>query len=223
VPIGAYAIIALAGYLLGSIPTGYLVARARGVDIRQAGSGNIGATNVFRILGKPAGIFVLLVDAAKGFAAAGAAMHWFPGLQAVWPEWLGAATTTPDRTLLAAVAGVAAILGHNYTCWLGFKGGKGIATSAGVLLVLMPAALGICVAVWLVVFALSRYVSLASILAAAVLAPAVWLTRGGPWLTGVAALLAALAIYKHRTNIRRLRDGTEHRFGRPKPAEATKS
>lgn len=211
-PFWAYVVAALAGYLLGSVPTGFLVARARGVDIRAVGSGNIGATNVFRILGKPAGVAVLLVDVLKGLGAV-------IGVRAL-PALFGTTATPAGLAQLGMVAGVAAILGHNYTCWLGFKGGKGIATSAGVLLALMPAALGVCLVVWLLVLGLSRYVSLASIAAAAVLPAAVWFTRGGWLLTGLGLALGLLAIYKHRLNIRRLREGTEHRFGRPRTAPA---
>src|SRR5215471_8299879 len=145
-------------YLLGSIPTGFLVAKARGIDIRTVGSGNIGATNVFRFLGKPAGIFVLFADALKGWLAVVVVtrvvtmiLH-LPGDQ-MTQEWL------------AICAGVCAILGHNFTCWLRFKGGKGIATSAGVLTALVPWSLLIILAVWLVVFAVIRYVSVASMAA----------------------------------------------------------
>jgi glycerol-3-phosphate acyltransferase PlsY len=185
-------------FLLGSIPTGYLVARARGVDIRQHGSGNIGATNVFRTVGKPLGILVFVVDALKGFVAvAGAA-------GAPW---------------LSIFAAVAVIAGHNYTPWLGFKGGKGIATSAGVLLALMPLAVAAVAAVWFLVFLTSRYVSLASICAAAALPLAVaglWAAglRGNGPLLGFSVVISALAIWRHRSNIRRLREGTEHRFAR---------
>src|ERR1043166_6116571 len=147
-----YILTGLAAYLLGSIPTGFLVAKARGIDIRTVGSGNIGATNAFRILGKGPGILVLLVDALKGFAAvqlgALALAKIFPGTP---PEYL------------AITAGIAAILGHNFTCWLRFKGGKGIATSAGVLLALVPAGFAIALSTFLIVLALSRYVSLSSI------------------------------------------------------------
>jgi glycerol-3-phosphate acyltransferase PlsY len=216
-PIWAYLAAVIAGYLLGSLPTGYLVGRARGVDIRTVGSGNIGATNVFRVLGRPAGVGVMLVDVLKGLGAVVVWVTFLPGLQSMLPAVFGSDAAVRHHEHLGIVAGVAAILGHNYTCWLGFKGGKGIATSAGVLLALMPAALGVCLLVWLIVLAASRYVSLASIAAAAVLPLAVWLTRGGPLLTGIGGALGALAIYKHRVNLRRLRDGTEHRFGRPKP------
>lgn len=188
---------ALAAYLVGSIPTGYLWARARGVDIRSLGSGNIGATNVFRVLGKRAGIAVLLIDATKGYLPV---------------KFLHFGEAPPEY--LAMTAGFFAILGHNYTCWLRFKGGKGIATSAGVLLGLMPAALGLALAVWLLVFALSRYVSLASMLAAVALPIGTWGLGYSRGLTLLSAVLSALAIYKHRANIQRLMAGTEHRFTR---------
>lgn len=198
-----YGLIVLLSYLLGSVPSGFLVARAKGVDLRTVGSGNIGATNAMRVLGKPLGIFVLLADAAKGALAC-----------AFVPELAGGLTTaapTGDWPVIAA--GVAAILGHNFTCWLRFKGGKGIATSAGVLLVLMPKALGVCLAIWLIVFAVRRTVSLASIMAAAALPFAVWFFDRSGALIAVAAGLAALAIYRHRANIQRLLNGTEPRLG----------
>ncbi len=211
-----YTVTAVAAYLLGSIPTGYLVARAKGVDIRAAGSGNIGATNVLRVLGKPAGVLVLLADAAKGFLAC-----WL--LPNLVPLVLGAPAgeSAAARSGLAMAGGVAAIVGHNYTCWLRFKGGKGVATSAGVFLALAPLAVAILLVTWLVIFGLSRYVSVASVAAAVLLPLAVWLTGGGGVLTAVAVALGALAIYKHRSNLRRLRDGTEHRFGTRKEPETT--
>ena len=192
--------IALGAFLLGSIPTGYLVARAKGVDIRQHGSGNIGATNVFRTLGKPLGIFVFVVDALKGFAAVWLAVRIGGG-----SDWAG------------IIAAVAVIAGHNYTPWLGFKGGKGIATSAGVLLALMPWAVLAIAVVWFAVFQISRYVSLASICAAAALPLAVaalWYggCGGNGSLLGFALLISALAIWRHRSNMERLRAGTEPRF-----------
>lgn len=195
-------LVALGAFLLGSIPTGYLVARAKGVDIRQHGSGNIGATNVFRTLGKPLGVLVFFLDALKGFAAVWLALCY--GGASAWP---------------AILAAVAAIAGHNYTPWLGFKGGKGIATSAGVLIALMPWAVLAIAVVWFAVFFATRYVSLASICAAAALPVAVgalWYSGcggNGP-LLGFAVLIAALAIWRHRSNIERLMAGTEHRFDR---------
>ena len=202
----------LLSYLLGSIPTGYLVAKAKGVDIRSVGSGNIGATNVFRILGKGAGIFVLTADAMKGALAV---LLVAPG---------AAGLVVSSGTMIhnfPALAGICAILGHNYTCWLNFKGGKGVATTAGVFAALAPAALGIALATWLVVFAASRYVSLASIVAAVALPLAVWLMGNGALLIGVSTALGALAIYKHKANIQRLLAGTESRIGakKPEPAE----
>ena len=195
----------LLAFLLGSIPTGYLVARAKGIDIRQHGSGNIGATNVFRTLGKPLGVFVFVIDALKGFAAVWITLHF--GGSSAWPG------------ILAAVAVIA---GHNYTPWLGFKGGKGIATSAGVLIALMPWAVLIIAAVWFIVFPISRYVSLASICAAAALPLAVgalWFAGAGgnAPLLGFSVVISALAIWRHRSNIGRLRNGTEPRFERKTP------
>jgi len=208
VDLPVYLAAAVAAYLLGSVPTGFLVAKGRGIDIRTTGSGNIGATNVIRAVGKTAGILVLLADALKG-AAACLVVPWL-ALRLFGASHAGAAPGLG----LTMVAGVAAILGHNYTCWLQFKGGKGIATSAGVLAVLMPVALGLCVVVWLGVFVLTRYVSAASIAASLALPFAVWGAIGSKPLTVLASVLGALAIYKHKANIRRLLDGTEHRFVR---------
>ncbi|MCX6903372.1 MAG: glycerol-3-phosphate 1-O-acyltransferase PlsY [Verrucomicrobia bacterium] len=207
-------IVALAAYLLGSIPSGYLAGRAKGIDIRTVGSGNIGATNVFRILGKTAGVLVMLADMAKGWLAC-----W--GLAEAGLHFFGSQASDPDSALVRfrIIAGIAAILGHNYTCWLKFKGGKGVATTAGVLLALFPQAFLIGLGVWGLVLALSRYVSLASITAALSLPFAVWFCRGGPTLIGVAALLGALAIYKHKSNMQRLWHGTELRLGRKKTEE----
>ncbi len=200
---------AVVAYLLGSIPTGYLVARARGVDIRSVGSGNIGATNVFRFLGKPAGTFVLLVDALKGFVAC----KLIPLVLGHEPSFL---------EYLSIFGGVFAVLGHNYTCWLHFKGGKGIATSAGVLVGWVPTALLATLGVWILSFLLGRYVSLASVLAAAFLPFGVWITQGSVVMIAITAGLSVLAIYKHRANIQRLVGGTEHRvsFRRPPTASA---
>jgi glycerol-3-phosphate acyltransferase PlsY len=217
VAIPGFLITLAAAYLLGSIPTGFLVAKARGIDIRTVGSGNIGATNVFRYLGKPAGIFVLLMDALKGWVAvavlANLMLAWF------FPS---ASQTLQDSIKVSA--GLAAILGHNFTCWLQFKGGKGIATSAGVLVAWAPWALLIILGVWIVVFAFSRYVSLASICAAATLPFAEWFTSQRLPMTLVTAAIAALAIYKHRANITRLLNGTESRisFKKSPPAGAPK-
>lgn len=202
---GAVLLVAMGAYLFGSLPTGFLVARAMGVDIRAHGSGNIGATNVFRILGKPAGVFVLLTDAIKGAAA----VLWLPHLASrVWPE-------TEDQILLRLVAALAAVLGHNYTCWLRFKGGKGIATSAGVLAALSPASLAITLVAFIVVVVVTRYVSLGSVVAAAVLPLAAWFTKAPYPIFWLTVVLGALAIWKHRSNLKRLLAGTERRIGRP--------
>ncbi|HEY1171833.1 MAG TPA: glycerol-3-phosphate 1-O-acyltransferase PlsY [Verrucomicrobiae bacterium] len=203
-----YLVTAIVAYFLGSIPTGYLVAKAKGIDIRSVGSGNIGATNVFRILGKGPGIFVLSVDALKGFLAVGLVANL------VW-QFLGdqAAGGNDIRHHLKIVAGICAVLGHNYTCWLKFKGGKGIATSAGVLIGLVPYAFLVALATWLIVFFASKYVSLASILAAVVLPFATWQLHGRTSLIVITTVMSVLAIYKHRANIQRLRAGTENRIG----------
>lgn len=195
-----FALTAIVSYLLGSIPTGYLVAKAKGVDIRSVGSGNIGATNVFRILGKTAGVTVLLVDAIKGFVAC---------------RYIGFGPDAPSE-VHHIVAGLFAILGHNYTCWLRFKGGKGIATSGGVLLALVPAGFAVALAAFLIVLALSRYVSLSSICAAIVLPIGVWLAGGSRRMIILAVFIGAMAVYKHRANIRRLLAGTESRIGQKK-------
>jgi acyl phosphate:glycerol-3-phosphate acyltransferase len=192
-----YALTAIVAYFLGSIPTGYLAAKAKGVDIRTVGSGNIGATNVFRILGKGPGIAVLLIDALKGFLAA---------------RFIAFGPGSPSE-IHSMAAGIFAILGHNYTCWLRFKGGKGIATSAGVLLAWTPPGFGIALGTFLIVLGIWKYVSLGSICAAIVLPIGVWLTGGSPRMIGLTAFVGAMAIYKHRGNIQRLLAGTERRMG----------
>ncbi len=192
-------LVALGAYLLGSIPTGYLVGRAKGIDIRKVGSGNIGATNAFRILGRGPGTFVLLADAAKGAIA----VLFLPGL-------LAGSSDIPFQI----VAALGAVLGHNFTCWLRFKGGKGIATSAGVLAALVPWAFLVILGVFVIVLALGRIVSLASIAAAAALPVAVAFTPPRDRrLVILTAVLAVLAIARHHANIRRLVAGTERRIG----------
>lgn len=211
----AYTITAVVSYFLGSIPSGYLAGKMRGVDIRQAGSGNIGATNVFRILGKKAGIAVLLADALKGWLAV-ALVAQFVALAFGPPNMPPEAA--PNRHVLELIAGITAILGHNYTCWLRFKGGKGIATTGGVLIAWLPVPFLVVLGVWVLVFAISRYVSLASILTALALPFATWWWNGRPSMIIVTSLLSAMAIYKHRSNITRLLNGTENRFGKKKEA-----
>jgi acyl phosphate:glycerol-3-phosphate acyltransferase len=203
VPILGYIVVVLAAYLLGSIPTGYLVARAKGVDIRTVGSGNIGATNAFRVLGKPAGIFVLVADGLKGYAASA----WLCDLLLPLLN-----VPAADAETCRIIAGIAAVLGHIYTCWLRFKGGKGIATSAGVYFALAPMAVGIGLAAWIIVFLLTRYVSVASIAAAVALPAAVWFTKDSLLLGIVTTALGLLAIAKHKGNIQRLVAGTESRI-----------
>jgi glycerol-3-phosphate acyltransferase PlsY len=204
----AYIVVVLISYLLGSVPTGFLAGKARGIDVRTVGSGNIGATNAFRVLGKTAGTMVLLTDALKGFAAA----RWVPLLAIyLFPA------ARPQFENMSLVAGVAAILGHNFTCWLYFKGGKGIATSGGVVLAWAPLACLTALALWGVVFVITKFVSLASIAAALVLPVAVWIfSRHSLTMTAVMAALSALAIYKHKGNIQRLLKGTENRAGAKK-------
>jgi glycerol-3-phosphate acyltransferase PlsY len=200
----------VAAYLLGSIPTGFLVARAKGIDIRTVGSGNIGATNAFRVLGKPAGAFVLIIDGLKGYVAAA----WMCDLLLRVLQ-----VPTEQTETFRIVAGISAVLGHNYTCWLRFKGGKGIATTAGVYFALAPLSVTIALVTWIVVALFSRYVSVASIAAAIALPAAVWITSGNVLLGIVTTALGLLAILKHRKNIQRLMNGTENRIGR-KVAEA---
>lgn len=209
--ITGYIITAIGGYLLGSIPTGYLVAKTRGIDIRTVGSKNMGATNVFRTLGKGPGIFVLFVDAAKGFIASACAADWLLAVLNI---------SNLDPQLNHLVGGIAAVLGHNYTCWLNFKGGKGIATTTGVFLALAPVGVGIAIAVWIIAFIATRYVSIASILAAAVLPLAVWFTQESKAIRTIALILSLLAIIKHKANIQRLMNGTENRINFKKAEEA---
>lgn len=205
--VAALLITLIFAYLAGSLPTGFLVARAMRVDITQVGSGNIGATNVFRVLGKGPGALVLIVDLLKG------------ALAVLVAPMLAAAMTPTDSLALPALAALGAVLGHNYTCWLGFKGGKGVATSAGAMAALIPPAFGVTVITWLLVFFLTRYVSMASIAAAVILPVATIFTVSGPtrWpLVAFTSALAALAVWRHRANIERLKAGTEHRINKSK-------
>ena len=195
---------AVVSYFLGSIPTGFLWAKARGIDIREVGSGNIGATNVMRALGKGPGIAVLLIDALKGFAPVSIAPRLFPDVL--------------NPSMLQIVCCVSVIAGHNWTCWLKFKGGKGVATSAGALLAFLPQPLLCALGVWLVVFAIWRYVSLASVCAAIAIPIATWLIMKDQVLTVFTAILGVVALYKHKSNIQRLLDGTETRVGAKKTA-----
>jgi len=203
------AVLLVGSYLLGSIPFGYLAGRLVGIDIRQAGSGNVGATNVVRVLGKRYGYPVFALDVLKGFGAVKIAMLVAPGRAQEWnsPEIVG---------ILAAMS---SILGHLYPPWLKFNGGKGVATSAGALLALTPVATLLGVAIWIIVFWLTRYVSLASITAAVVLPIVIVVVssqdenKGKP-LVYSSACVAAIVIWRHRSNLSRLMRGTEPRFTR---------
>ncbi len=191
-----------AAYLVGSTPTSLWVGRAfHGVDLRREGSGNLGATNAFRILGWRSALPVVVVDILKGWAPV-----------ALFPLLIGG---VPNDGWLIAI-GAAAVAGHVFSFWVGFRGGKGVATSAGVFLALAPTALLVALVVWLAVVATSGYVSLGSILAAVALPPAVMLTphRGGGAVTLFALGLAGFVIWAHRSNIRRLARGEESRFRR---------
>jgi len=193
-------------YLLGSVPTGYLLVRIfRHQDIRQAGSGNIGATNVLRSGGKGLGAATFLLDMLKGSAAV--------GLGALLGSLLLPHCPLRDAEALAALF---AVLGHIFPVWLGFRGGKGVATSFGVFLVAAPLAALAAIAVFAVVFAFTRYVSLASILGAASFPAFAWLLVSGDkplFFIAVQVAVALLIIAKHHQNIHRLLDGTESRIG----------
>ena len=224
-PVLAYITVAVAAYLLGSIPTGFLVAKAKGIDIRSVGSGNIGATNAMRVLGKPAGIFVLLMDAAKGYTACLLGVlicvHYFSPPSGITDSIAGADAKESEFIALlghiAILAGIFAVLGHNYTCWLKFKGGKGIATTAGVYLALAPWGLLVALLVFILAILLTRYVSVGSIVGAVALPATVWvMSPQNIFLGVVTTALGALAIYKHKSNIQRLMAGTENRLGQKK-------
>ena len=194
---------AVLSYLLGAIPNGFLIARARGIDIRTVGSGNIGATNVYRSVSKSLGILTFVLDAVKGAVPA----LVFPLLastlaNAVTPDWL------------PLLFGGLAIAGHTWPVYLGFKGGKGVATSAGALIGIAPAAMGIGVACWLVALISTRFMSVASIVAAVAVPAAGWwlYSSRGVALPVALTLLGALIIWRHKGNMKRLMSGTESRF-----------
>ena len=192
----------LVAYLIGAIPFGLLVSRARGVDIRAVGSGNIGATNVFRCVGKSWGLLVFALDFLKGLSSA------------LWVPLIVTLADHEPSALLGVLCSVGAVAGHNWPIYLRFKGGKGIATTAGVLLGFAPLSVAIGLVSWIIVFLLSRYVSLASLVAALIIATSAWwLYDTAPPVYPVAlTLLAILAFWRHRTNIQRLLAGTENRF-----------
>lgn len=197
-------LIAIFAYLLGSIPFGYLIVRVRGADIRKAGSGNIGAANVARNAGFVAGALTLVLDTAKGFAAVWAAGHWTGG---------------SIRWMMGAA--VAAVVGHVFSVWLRFKGGKGMATGLGVFLPICPEAVGAGVVLWLAVVVFWRYSSLASIVAVAALPVFVYLLyapRHAPpsYVTLGTVLISLLVLWKHRSNMERLIAGNESRLNFPR-------
>ena len=180
------------GYAIGSLPIGYLVLqRARGLDLRRVGSGNVGATNVYRTSGLGMAIAVMLADAGKGAGAvllAGGGAH-------------------------SAMAGAAAVIGHIYPVWLKFKGGKGVATAGGAFTVLSPLATAIAAAAFAAVVFRSRFVSLGSIVATITLPIVEWLTPGLPAVDVAATIVAALILFRHRSNMARLRSRTERALG----------
>lgn len=202
VPISTYILFAVLAYLLGSIPFGYILVRLLlGADVRKTGSGNIGATNVARTGHKGLAVVTLLLDILKGYVAVILAYHYAPAQQAF---------------LLAAVAGLFAIIGHIFTIWLHFNGGKGVATGLGVFLALAPGAVLITLGVFFGVVAITRYVSLGSVLAAMLFPVCFYLLQPAHATPGVLVMISGvslLIIYRHKTNISRLLSGTENRFG----------
>lgn len=193
-----HAVIAICvAYLLGSIPFGLLLVRWRtGRDVRTAGSGNIGATNVLRTSGKSLGILTLVLDTVKGSAAV------------LFAGWL-----TGGDSMVSAASAVAVLCGHMFPVWLGFRGGKAVASALGAFLVLTPWAMVATGIIFIVMCWKTRIVSLSSIAAAAVLPLGVWLLTHNLIFLAAATISAALVIYKHKSNIARLRAGTENRLG----------
>jgi glycerol-3-phosphate acyltransferase PlsY len=191
-------LVLLLAYLLGAIPFGYVLVKWKtGADVRSAGSGNIGATNVLRTTGRAAGIATLLLDVAKGYLAV----------------WMAGRLTAHDWLWMSAAA-LAVMAGHAYPVFLKFKGGKAVASWVGAFLCLTPIALVAVLVVFVVVVAWTRYISLGSVIMAATLPLAVWLIVHPPLPPIVAAVIAgAFIIYKHSSNIQRLRSGREHVFG----------
>lgn len=212
-PIG---IIAVLSYLIGSIPTSIIVAkRVRGIDIRQHGSGNAGGTNVFRVLGWRAGVFVILMDIGKGLAATMLVARLMYG-----PIPFENLTPFDDFTVVQIIAGCAAILGHIWTVFAGFRGGKGIATAGGMLIGVAPVEVAVSFGVFLIVFLVTQYVSLGS-LSAAVTFPLSMFLRENVFMVSVPGYstliffsigISLLVIYTHRSNIARLFKGTENRI-----------
>lgn len=211
-------IIAILSYLVGSIPTSIVVARMkRGIDIRQHGSGNAGGTNVIRVLGWKAGVFVIAMDMAKGLLATMVLARLMYG-----PIPFENKTPFDDFTVVQIIAGCAAILGHIWTLFAGFKGGKGIATAGGMLIGVAPVEVAVSLGVFAIVFLISHYVSLGS-LSAAVAFPLTMFFRENIFMVEVpgyntliffSIAISLLIIYTHRANIKRLLKGTENRIAR---------
>ncbi len=209
-------VVVLVSYLVGSIPTSIIVTRLlRGVDIRNYGSGNAGGTNVIRVLGWGPGVFVIILDALKGFVAAVILSRLFFG-----PFPLENATPFSDFTVIQIIAGISAILGHTWTVFAGFKGGKGIATAAGMLVGIAPVEVGIAFGVFAIVVVSSRYVSLGSVSAAVAFPLAMFVranvfdvtTRYYHTMIFFSIFISGFLIYNHRANIGRLLQGKEHRM-----------
>ena len=224
-------------FLLGSIPFGLLIAKSKGINIREHGSGNIGATNVLRIVGKKYGITCFFLDFLKGLIPALLAYNLFKFTGAdetmtidfIRQHALDLGDEQFKAQAYRVVTGLCAILGHNYSPWVNFKGGKGIATSAGVLMAFMPFATLLLILIFIITFYTTRYVSLASMIAAGSL-PLLFLY--GSWSHGkiqrdewnkplfiFCVFIGALAIWKHRSNIKNLLAGTEHKFVRKKKSQ----
>ena len=197
-------IAALVGYLLGSLPFGYLVARAKGVNIFEVGSKNPGATNVRRVLGKGPGNFVLFLDALKGALASGSPLLWY---------WKRDGAFSHESEVVAMAGVVAALLGHSFSCFTQFRGGKGVATGAGGFLVVFPVGMLIAIGVWIATALVSRFVSLASMLGAVTLPITAFILQRSTVLVTVTALIALFVIFRHRANISRLMAGTESKIG----------
>ena len=201
--------IVVGSYLLGSLPIGYIVGKIAGVDIRKSGSGNIGATNVLRVLGKKYGYTVFFLDALKGFAVVRVSL----ALVSTTPA------AQPYANLFALLGAVVCVIGHSFPVWLNFRGGKGVATSAGVIIGLMPLAAIIVFPIWFIVFEICRYVSVASICAAISLPITIALFLRFKVMDSVVLLyfsiaLAVVVVWRHRSNFSRLLNGTEQRFTR---------
>ena len=189
-------IVLITGYLFGSIPFAYLLARRhRGIDLRQTGSGNVGATNLLRATTKKIGVSAMALDVAKGIASVLVARQIEPG------------ATGP------AVAGIAAVLGHIYPVWLGFRGGKGVATTCGVFSILAPQATLIATVVFFALVWWTRYISLGSVAGSILLAPLAYLTGAPDVTVGAAAIVAAIIVHRHRSNLARVFAGIERRLG----------